>query len=279
MKALNCTAARRRLNAFHDDELSIEDQIAIGAHLDWCDRCAAEFAELRLVRSALRAGVRRAAMSGEETASFQAAVVNRIRAEWTASVSAQLRGMFEDMHLVYAALGAAGATIVCVVAMLGMMHFATIERPDSLAALVNLLGSPGSNANPVPLDARILMPRALDAAFYATSDVSREDGAFALSGVVTREGRVANVELLNTSGAQARAEDTDQAIENLMDAVSRARFEPARVDGSPIAVNMVWIVAQTTVRADPQPLDPGVHRPGKKRVATLMPADRRRVNA
>ena len=86
MKVLNCAAVRGRLNAFHDDELSIEDQIAIGGHLDWCDRCAAEFAELRLVRSALRAGVRRAALSREEAVSFQAAVVNRIRAEWTASV-------------------------------------------------------------------------------------------------------------------------------------------------------------------------------------------------
>ena len=277
MKVLNCTAARRRLNAFHDDELSIEDQIATGAHLDWCDRCAAEFAEVRLVRSALRAGLRRAALSGEEAVSFQAAVVNRIRAEWTASVSARLSGMFEDMHLVYAAVGAAGATIVCVVVMLGMMHFATIERPDSLAALVNLLGSPGSNGNPVPLDARILMPRALDEAFYTPPDMNGDDAAFALSGVVTREGRVANVELLNTYGAQAGGEETDQAIENFMGAVSRARFEPARVDGSPIAVNMVWLVAQTTVRGDPQPLDQRVHRPGKKRVATFMPADRRRV--
>jgi len=35
-----------------------------------------------------------------------------------------------------------------------------------------------------------------------------------------------------------------------MDAVSRARFEPAQVAGLPVAVNMVWLVARTTVRAN-----------------------------
>jgi hypothetical protein len=31
--------------------------------------------------------------------------------------------------------------------------------------------------------------------------------------------------------------------------VSDARFEPARVDGLPVAVNMIWLVTNTTVRA------------------------------
>jgi len=40
----------------------------------------------------------------------------------------------------------------------------------------------------------------------------------------------------------------------LRDAVSRARFEPATRKGMPVAVNMVWLVAHTTVRGKHPPL-------------------------
>ena len=69
-------------------------------------------------------------------------MVNRIKAERERSVLARMRDMFDDMHLVYAGLGAAAATIACVVIMLSMMRFATSERPDSLAAIVNFLATP-----------------------------------------------------------------------------------------------------------------------------------------
>ena len=63
---------------------------------------------------------------------------------------AQAREVFEDMHLVYAGVGGAAAALVCVVIMLGMMRFATTERPSSLAGLVNVLRSPALSPNPVP---------------------------------------------------------------------------------------------------------------------------------
>ncbi len=120
-------------------------------------------------RAALRATAPgRSTLSREEVRR-----VHRLRssaacaAEHASSFLVRVREMFDDMHLVYAGVGAAVATIACVIIMLGMMRFATSERPDSLAAIVNLLATPGSNANPVALDARILMPRALDAAFSA----------------------------------------------------------------------------------------------------------------
>ena len=57
MKPLSCAAARRRLQAFHDRELDVRDQIAVGSHLQWCDQCAAALAELGEVRSMLHACV------------------------------------------------------------------------------------------------------------------------------------------------------------------------------------------------------------------------------
>src|SRR5437867_4801502 len=65
-----------------------------------------------------------------------------MKTERQVSVMTHVQSLFEDMHLVYAGVGAAAATIVCVVIMLSMMRFATDERPDSLAAIVNVLAIP-----------------------------------------------------------------------------------------------------------------------------------------
>jgi hypothetical protein len=66
-------------------------------------------------------------------------------------------------------------------------------------------------------------------------------------------------------GAEAKA------AEDLIEIVSRTRFEPASVvhgvldmAGLPVAVNMVWIVAHTTVRATKAPIDVRVLRAAKK---------------
>jgi hypothetical protein len=283
VRVLTCAAARRRLHAFHDEELPISDQIAVAAHLEWCDTCADALAELRLLRTAIRmARPKRVVLSTEEEATLQSAVIDRVKAERIVSVGARLREMFEDMHLVYAGVGAAVATIVCVVVMLSMMRFATSERPDSLAAMVRLLASPGSNQYPVSLaamdkvlgspgyevllDSPVRMPRALDEAFSTEPVDDAGEALVTLSAVVTREGRVANLELLN-AGPSAAAEA--KLVENLMGAVSRARFEPASIAGLPVAVNMVWIVAHTTVRATKASLDLPALPVVKKRIASL----------
>src|SRR5580765_2389030 len=103
MKLLTCAAVRRRLEAFHDDELAVTEQIAVGSHIEWCGECAGAFADLRVVRAALRS--RRSglsALSQEELVSFQSTVVGRARAERAQSPSARLDALFDDMHFVYA---------------------------------------------------------------------------------------------------------------------------------------------------------------------------------
>jgi hypothetical protein len=106
----------------------------------------------QLVRAALLVATQeRGTLAREEAASFNATVVNRLKAEQDTSWLARLEVMFADMRLGYAGVGAAVATMICVVIMPGMMRFATIERPDSLAAIVTFLATPGSNENPVPM--------------------------------------------------------------------------------------------------------------------------------
>jgi hypothetical protein len=96
----------------------------------------------------------------------------------------------------------------------------------------------------VAIDARVQMPRALDAALSSSS--ATDDAVFALAAVVTREGTISNLEMLRTSGRPGAVDAKAEGA--LMDAMSRARFEPAQMAGLPVAVNMVWVVAHTTVR-------------------------------
>src|SRR5437868_3171550 len=55
MTGLTCTAVRLRLAAFHDDELSLHDRIAVQTHVNECDSCMAELQErYQAVGTALR---------------------------------------------------------------------------------------------------------------------------------------------------------------------------------------------------------------------------------
>jgi hypothetical protein len=246
MKVLTCAATRRRLHAYHDEELSLSDQVAVSAHLEWCDGCAAAFGDLRGIRAVLRAAAPGRRIDAEEMPDLYSSVVSRLRAENTQSFGTQLREMFEDMHFVYAGIGAAAATAVCVIIMLSMMRFANNERP-------------GSNHNPVVVDAGMLMPRPLESTFFAPdlmpffsleTTTPSDDAMYTLSGVVTLEGRFINLELHQADGESPVAGSSEaKAVEHLMDSVSNTRFEPARIAGLPVAVNIVWMVAHTTVRA------------------------------
>jgi hypothetical protein len=72
--------------------------------------------------------------------------------------------------------------------------------------------------------------------------VSEEELMLALSAVVTREGRVSELSLLNS--------DSDRReINSILTGISQASLEPARVGGDAIAVNVVWLLTHTTVKA------------------------------
>jgi hypothetical protein len=155
-----------------------------------------------------------------------------------------------------------------------MMRAATNERPDSTAAMVRVFATPGSNLYPVSASSRVRMPRALDEPIWATpADV---DAHYTLSAIVTREGRVGSLEILNSTGGRwiPSGGAEAKAVEDLIGTVSRARFEPASIliepssmTGLPVAVNVVWIVAHTTVRATKGPLELRALRAARKRTA------------
>jgi hypothetical protein len=88
--------------------------------------------------------------------------------------------------------------------------------------------------------------------FPSPSMIDEEGLVLLLEAVVTREGGVAKVEVIEESGArlQRPTKEERQAVIALLDAISKTRFQPARLSGSPVpvAVNMVWLYASLTVK-------------------------------
>ena len=268
MKVLDCSAARRRLHAFHDRELSVTDQIAVASHLEWCDGCAAELSDLRVMRAALQAAAPgRAVLTHEQASNFTAAVVSRVKAEEQASLFVRVRSLFEDMHFVYAGLGAAAATAVCVVIMLGMMRFATSERPDSLAAVVSLLATPLECDLGGDVDNASSCRARLAARFQRAHETAETDAVFTLETIVTRQGKLANLEVLR-AGRHGTASQA-KLIDGLIDSVTRARFEAAQTLRLPDLSGMLWLVEHATVRANTTKPALDLPLPPKKRAATI----------
>ena len=266
MKTLSCAITQRRLQAFHDRELAVADQIAVSMHVDWCQRCARGLAEIREVGGALQTVLPgRLTLSREDAAVFTANVVNRLKAEDDASMFARMRVMFEDMRLGYAGLGATAATIVCVVIMLAMMRFAPAERPDSLRAMMTVI------ATPLDCDAYDFSDTSGCRARWAerfqhANEWAEQDAVFALEIVVTRQGRLANFPVLSDVRSHHASADQAQIIDGLLDLVQQARLDQPLEMRLPTAI---YLQEQTTVRASKQPALLDVPLPLPKKRASL----------
>jgi len=258
MKALSCASTRRRLQAFHDRELTVTEQIGVSAHVDACPRCARSLAEIRDVGAAVQAVLPgRLMLSQVDAAVFTGTVVNRLKAEDDAL-------MFEDMRLGYAGLGAAAATFVCVVVVLTMMHFAPAERPDSLRAMITAIATPLDCESFDLADASGCRARWAER-FQRANEWAAHDAVFALEIVVTHQGqgRFANLSVLRAAPRHHGSSDQAQIIDDLLDLVQQAQLDQPLELRLPTAI---YLLQETTVRASKQapPLD--VHLP-KKRAA------------
>jgi len=243
MTLMTCAAVQRRLQAFHDRELQVADLIAIEGHLHDCPPCVRDLNELQSVGNALRLAA--APAPPDDWTGVRSGVISRMRAEAHESWTARVRRAFDDLHLVWIGLASTAATCLCAGAVLSMLHFASPERQDSLAAVIAVMAAPsGSDLNPARLDGRIQAPSVPENGIvYATLERSVMDGDLVvpLSAIVTREGRVSGLERLNKS-------QDGREVTTIVEALSRGRLEPAQFGGSPVAVNLVWLVAHTTVK-------------------------------
>lgn len=234
MTLLACSAVRRRLQAFYDRELPVADLISVEAHLHDCPPCERDLRELQNVSRALRLAA--APPPSDDWTGVRSGVISRMRAEAHESFTARARRGFDNLHLVWIAAAATAATCVCAGAVLSMLHFASPERQDSLAAVIAVMAGPsGSEFNLARLNVPVLAPVPVNRILYATLENATTDGAdlvLPLSAIVTREGRRSDLDLLN------RGQDLRDVMD-VVDALSRSRLEPAQFDGSPAGVNLV----------------------------------------
>ena len=247
MHVLPCDRVRDDLAAYHDGELPMEERVLIQSHLQECVACRLEAASLSDLSDALRtmAGAvpgRRDGDSGRITG----AVLERIRVENQLSLTTRFRGLFDDMHLVWAGLGASVATLFCVFASAGVLQAASQERPDSLAGIISTIVA-ADTSNPMRLAPTVIENRAL----LDTTEAMQSTGGDAdlmLSALVTREGRIQNLEVLEEQARKLHVKP--EVMLAMIEAASRARFE--RQTGTQVsAVNVVWLMTTTTVKGRP----------------------------
>ena len=247
MHVLPCDRVRDDLAAYHDGELPMDARVLVQSHLQECVACRLEAQALSDLGDALRTMAvsvpGRAAHNGRLTQ----AVLEQIRVEQQLSYGTRLRSLFEDMHFVWAGLGASVAMLFCIFASAGVLQAASQEKPDSLAGIISTIASADMN-DPVRLAGAVFENRALLDTTEAMQ-LTDADAELMLSALVTRDGRIQNLELLEQ---QARAlHIKPEVIAAMLEAASRARFEPAQLGGLPVAVNVVWLVTSTTVKGRP----------------------------
>ena len=258
---LGCQGARDMLEPLVDGELPMSEQVALEAHLRWCDTCRARVEDIRLIGSALRLGSDASAADYTDAAAratMYEEVVMRVEAERKQSLAHQWRELFTDMRYLWPAFGATAAVIICVCASTLVNQIVRAERPNSMAAMIEIMANPGSDQNPLHLESGMLAPRPLDVS-PALAAIPDEEAVYAVAAVVTREGRVSNYELLQwvrePLANPASASESDE-VTAVLDAVKHSRFEPAQTVDGVVAVNMVWVLARTTVKASAKADDP-----------------------
>jgi len=265
---VGCDQARTLLEGLIDGELSMVDQLAVESHLRWCDTCALRVADMRVIGAALRSESVARPLGEADNSTLSVlteGVFVRVRAERAQSLPSRVREMFSDRRLLWPALGATAAVFLCVTAAFSVLHMSISHEPESLAAMISALASPGSELRPLrPADNGITIPRLsqyeAQRAGGTLERMPEEDAIYTIRTTVGRDGSVASYELLlsddapsSDRAAVARAAAQELAVLN---AVRHTRFMPAQTPlGQAVAVDMVWVIAKTTaIAGPPEPL-------------------------
>lgn len=249
----SCAVMRDHLHAFLDGELHAADHAAVLAHIDVCPACAADLESYRALGGALRAGAvasATAAPAGTVAAleAMTSRVVSLTAAEARESLRSRVAAAFEDMRFVFAGAGSFAATLACAVGLAAILQASSVSRNDSLASLMGRMAAPrGSTENPYSVDPRIMPPtlqQGLVMPAILVDDVpyAVPDEEYAFSGVLTSDGRVAGIEMLQSGG------QIDSRALELLYSIHESRFRPATKDGRAVAVSFVWLHSDVTIK-------------------------------
>lgn len=244
MTTLTCAAVRQRLAEYHDNELALQDRIAVQSHLHGCEDCTGALDGFFAVTSALRLAA--APGPADDWTGLQPGVISRMRAEANEAWLARVGRLFDDMHLVWIGLASTVATFLCGAVVLGLMQFASPERDDSLRAMLAMVSAvPGSDLNPAGIDGLAVQAPSVPEEGIVKASLERSgQGAermVTFAAVITRDGNIAAMQALG-DGRSSRQ------VTLLMNEISQGRLVPARYGTDPIAVNLVWLVEHMTVK-------------------------------
>ena len=250
MSAATCRTIGPLLEAFTDGELDPRDRARVRRHLDTCARCRREVETQRALGALLHITLRaQGQLSADERQSLASQVAVRRIVERDQAWSTFIHEGVQAPPLRWAATGATLALFACLVAGALTLRLTQQWQPGSLAALIDVLANPGSNDNPVRLDEWMKAPESKPdlSAFLPVTQLPGQDATVALSAVVTREGRVRHLTVINGGGRPAHRLN-GRALSAVLEAAAHTEFRPATAaTGAPVAVSLVWVLAHTTV--------------------------------
>ncbi|MGE0393065.1 MAG: anti-sigma factor [Vicinamibacterales bacterium] len=261
---VGCETARPLLSEFVDGELAVPEQVMMEAHVRVCRECAAHVEDLQVIGGSLRRAAPCTPGVDLDLDVMVGQLSERVQAEHAMSWAVRVRQLCGERRVAWALAGATCGVVVCALLTAALAFALEVQTANSLASVMRVLASPGSDANPMMLDARMLPPRLTIPAYADDApelSALADDVVFAIAGTVTRQGKLRDYTVLGDGmvhdsvwhdGDRRRARATGESAggpEAFMErAVSRLRFAPAQSQGEPVAVNLVWVVARTTVR-------------------------------
>jgi hypothetical protein len=247
MLSMSCVDVRRDLSAYHDEELSIGQRIAIADHLDHCFACAVEADDLIAIREALQAHSRDGhAACAPVLSRVQSDIIERLAAEESVSLATWVSELLEDRRRAFATTGAALAACLLVILGVCQLGLGTKGHPDSLAALLEHEEKVWAARAETP----VMLPRVNPETIMPAAVVNEAEGDesySAFAAVVTSDGNLSKLEFLGDQQV-ARSVAQKQLESNLMAAAATASFQPASKAGEPVPLNVIWIVTHRTVR-------------------------------
>ena len=253
MLTLSCRQVRADLSAYHDEELPITDRIAISDHLAVCPACAVEADDLRVMSEALRASGHSDDMAWMPGLNrLQSDVVERWEAEENASLASTIHRLLNDPRRASASIGLSRLTSFLVTFSALMLVQGPAGHPDSLRAVMSQESRSGNIYLP---ELSVQLPRAHVDAVMPAAFLNR-DGlgeSVAFTALVTEDGGLAELEYLGGQTRRGFASQpfTHEQLSQLLNAAATASFEPARIAGAPVSLNVVWLVTHRTVRPTP----------------------------
>ena len=185
---------------------------------------------------------------------LQTDIVERWNAEEKASLGRTILELFDDGRRTSACVGVSVVMSFCLAMSAFVLAQSPIRHPESLKAALTL--SSRARTTDIYLPSVEMLPRAYADAIMPATVVNGVDEEVAFAALITVDGYLEGLELIGERTRGRTGLPTHEQLSELLNAAATARFEPARVAGTPVSQNVVWLLSHTTVRA---PLRAHVH--------------------